>query len=186
MRNTFPLASVNGCFDIRHVQPAKADQTQTACRIYLETRVQPPCGRLNTCQTCNACGAVTRGSYPYRANAWYGDFLPPVEPTDGSGETNAANQLGSSQAGDNGLARGCVWLEREVRVSNLSLIVWPAGERGIVAAPDIAVASFQHGNDSAPFVVAARRKPPFGSGRGRTMRLRQRDGAASVLIAARN
>lgn len=61
-------------FQIRLVQPTWLVTSPLICRTHLETRDQPPQGRLNTRLTCNACAVAPRGSYPLSANAGNGDF----------------------------------------------------------------------------------------------------------------
>lgn len=61
------IDSVLHLFQIRHVQPVRQVASPLICRTHLETRVQPPQGRLNTCLTCNACAVASRESYPHRA-----------------------------------------------------------------------------------------------------------------------
>lgn len=68
------IAKSKSVLQIRHVQSARLFAPPLICRNSLETREQPPQGRLNTRLTCNACAVAPRGSYPYRLNRWYGDF----------------------------------------------------------------------------------------------------------------
>lgn len=57
-----------------HVQQASNCFRRRSCKRDLDTRVQQPQGLLNTRQTCAACEAVTRESYPHWPKGWCGDF----------------------------------------------------------------------------------------------------------------
>ena len=56
------------------VQQASNCFRRRSCKRELDTRVQQPQGLLNTRQTCAACEAVTRESYPHWPKGWCGDF----------------------------------------------------------------------------------------------------------------
>lgn len=56
------------------VQQASNCFRRRSCKRDLDTRVQQPQGLLNTRQTCAACEAVTRESYPHWPKGWCGDF----------------------------------------------------------------------------------------------------------------
>lgn len=79
------------------VHPVADLATLLTCKsqLALETRVQPPPGRMNTCPACHPCGAVARESYLHRPNGWCGDFR-----LSDSGKTRASqmNPLAGSVA----------------------------------------------------------------------------------------
>lgn len=61
---------------LRVQQASNCFKKRSTCKRDLDTRVQQPYGLLNTRQTCAACEAVTRESYPSRLKNRDGDFLP--------------------------------------------------------------------------------------------------------------
>lgn len=64
------------------------------CKSNLETRDQSALGLLNTCLTCDACGSIPRGSYPFPANAGDGDFHQPLNRGTASRHTVRRNMAG--------------------------------------------------------------------------------------------
>ncbi len=89
------LAIVNRLSESRRVQRVSFFTSKT-CHTHLETRDQPAQGPLNTRLTCTACGSVPRGSYPYRLNGWYGDFLRSLNRKTALRHTVRRNMAGAS------------------------------------------------------------------------------------------